>query len=71
METIPQQPKEDNVLAQAFQLIDPSGTLVPGTEDYDTIKLMIQSWIRQYGRNRALCMARLAAKHLDGWRKFL
>ena len=71
MKTIPQQPSDDSVLAQAFKLIDPSGTLVPGTEDYDTIKLMIQGWIREYGRNRALCMARLGAKHLNGWRKFL
>ena len=71
METIPLHPSETNVLAQAFKLIDPSGTLVPGTEDYDTIKLMIQGWIREYGRNRALCMARLGAKHLDGWRKFI
>ncbi len=71
METIPPQPDEDSVLAQAFKLIDPAATLVPGTEDYDTIKLMLQGWIREYGRNRALCMARLGAKHLDGWRKFL
>ena len=71
MENLPQQPDDDSILAQAFQLIDPTGTLVPGTEDYDTIKLMIQGWIREYGRNRALCMARLGAKHLNGWRKFL
>ncbi len=71
METIPPQSNEDNVLAQAFKLIDPSGTLAPGTEDYNTIRLMLQGWIRQYGQNRALCMARLGAKHLNGWRKFL
>ena len=71
MQTIPPQPDEDSVLAQAFKLIDPGATLVPGTEDYDTIQLMLQGWIREYGRNRALCMARLGAKHLDGWRKFL
>jgi hypothetical protein len=71
MKTIPPQPQEDNVLAQAFQLLDPSGTLSPGSEDHASIKLMLQGWIRQYGRNRALCMARLGAKHLDGWRKFL
>lgn len=71
METIPPQPNEDNVLAQAFKLIDPSGTLVPGTEPQDTIKLMLEGWIRQYGPNHALCMARLGAKHLDSWRKFL
>jgi hypothetical protein len=71
MEMIPEHPHENNVLAQAFKLVDPSGTLVPGTEDYDTIKLMLQGWIRQYGRNRALCMARLGAKHLHRWRKFI
>jgi hypothetical protein len=71
METIPPQPNEDNVLAQAFKHIDPPGTLVPGSEDYDTIKLIIQGWIRQYGPSRALCMARLGRKHLGRWRKFL
>lgn len=71
MDVIPSQPDQDSTLNMALVLIDPSGTLAPGTEDYDTIKLMIQGWIRQYGRNRALCMARLGAKHLDGWRKFL
>ncbi len=71
METIPPQSNEANVLAQAIELIDPSGTLAPGTEDYNTIRLMLQGWIRQYGQNRALCMARLGAKHLNGWRKFL
>ncbi len=71
MEPIPQQPNEDSTLNMALKLIDPSGTLVPGTEDYDTVKLMIQGWMREYGRNRALCMARLGAKHLNSWRKFL
>jgi hypothetical protein len=71
METISPQHNEASVLAQAFKFIDPSGTLEPGSEDYDTIKLMLQGWIRQYGPSRALCMARLGAKHLDGWRKFL
>ena len=71
MDTIPPQPDKDSTINMALKLIDPSGTLVPGTEDYDTIRLMIQGWLGQYGRNRALCMARLGAKHLDGWRKFL
>ena len=71
METIPPQPTEESLLAQAFRLIDPAGSLVPGSEDYDTIRLMLQGWIREYGSTRALCMARLGAKHLDGWRKFL
>ncbi|MDJ0803305.1 MAG: hypothetical protein QNI89_13110 [Desulfobacterales bacterium] len=71
METIPPQPNEESLLAQAFSLIDPAGSLVAGTEDYDTIRLMLQGWIREYGSTRALCMARLGAKHLDGWRKFL
>ena len=71
METIPPQPDKDSSLNMALKLIDPDGTLVPGTEDYDTLKCMIQGWVREYGRNRALCMARLGAKHLDGWRKLL
>jgi hypothetical protein len=27
--------------------------------------------MREYGRNRPLCMTRLGAKHLNSWRKFL
>ena len=68
---MPQQPNDDNVLAHAFKIIDPSGTLVPGTESYKTIKDMIQGWIDQCGPEKALDMARTGAKHLEGWRKFL
>jgi hypothetical protein len=68
---LPKHPHDDSTLSMALWMIDPDGTLVPGTEDYDTVKLMIQGWIGQYGRNRALCMARLGAKHLGSWRKFL
>ena len=71
MENIPQQSSDDKVLAQAFKIIDPSGTLVPGTQPYDTIRDMIQSWIDQCGPEKALDMARTGAKHLEGWRKFL
>ncbi len=61
----------DNFIPQALKLLDPGGSLKPGTEAYDTICCMIRGWIREFGPNRALCMARLGAKHLDGWRKFL
>jgi hypothetical protein len=71
METIPPQLNEDNVLAQAFKLIDPPGTLVPGTDAHDTIRCMLRGWINQYGADRALCMARLGRKRLGRWRKFL
>lgn len=55
----------------ALWIIDPAGSLKAGSEGYDTIKLMLQGWIREYGGNRAIYMARLSAKHPDGWRKFL
>ncbi len=71
MENIPQQPSEDDVLAQAFKIIDHSGTLVPGSRQYNTIRDMIQGWIDQCGLEKALDMARTGAKHLGGWRKFL
>jgi hypothetical protein len=39
METIPPQPNEENVLSEAIKLIDPSGTLVPGSDAHDTIRV--------------------------------
>jgi hypothetical protein len=71
METIPPQPNEENVLSEAFKLIDPSGTLVPGSDAHDTIRCMLRGWIHQYGKSRALCMARLGRNRLGRWRKFL
>ena len=62
---------KSDALSEAMNLIDPSGTLVPETEAYDTIKCLIQGWIRQYGYGRALCMARISRKRLGRWRKFL
>jgi hypothetical protein len=61
----------NNPLFEALELIDPSGTLVPGTEEHDKVSYMLQGWIDQNGPDQALCMARLGATHLDRWRKFL
>ena len=62
---------ENDLLSKAMNIIDPSGTLVPGTEAYETIRCLIIGWIRQYGYSRALCMARICRKRLGRWRKFL
>ena len=61
----------NSLLSDALTLIDPSGTLVPGTDAHDTIRCMLEGWIRHYGADRALCMARLGRKRLTRWRKFL
>jgi hypothetical protein len=71
MATSPNQPAEDSIIAEALALIDPSGTLVPGTGGYKRINALIRCWIDQCGPDYALCMAKASAKHLDRWRKFL
>jgi hypothetical protein len=71
METIPQHPHHDSVLAQAFKIIDPSGYLEPGAMEYNTIRDMILSWIDECGPDHALKMAEAGAEHLERWRKFL
>jgi len=64
---IPEQPKEDEIFHQAIALIDPSHTLVLGTESYDSIRDMILGWIDQFGPNNTLDMAKKGAVHLDMW----
>jgi hypothetical protein len=61
----------NNPLSDALELIDPTGTLVPGSQEHDTVSYMLQGWIDQNGPDQALCMARLGATHLESWRKFL
>ena len=61
----------NDTLSEALKMIDPSGTLVPGTSQYNVIVDMIQSWIRQHGPKEALDMARKSARHYDVWRKHL
>jgi hypothetical protein len=68
---MPQRKIEDETFAKVLLLIDPDGTLLPGTRQYDRISVMIRGWIDQCGPDYALCMAQIGAKHLDGWRKFL
>ena len=66
-----QQPasQDDDTVSKAMALIDPSGTLVPGTEEYDLIRDMIVKWIAGCGPDSALYMARQGANHLDKWMK--
>jgi hypothetical protein len=66
-----QRPNEDGTIAKALAPIDPQGTLVQGTPEYDRIIDLLQCWIDQCGKEYALCMAQVGAKHLDRWRKFL
>ena len=61
---------ENDTLSDAIKVIDPSGTIVPGSDAHDTIRCMLRDWIHQYGKSRALCMARLGKKRLGRWRKF-
>ena len=58
---------EVETITKALTLIDPSSTLVPGTDEYGTIKDMILGWIKECGQDCALDMARKGAKHLDSW----
>lgn len=60
---------ENDTLTKALTLIDPSGTLVPGTEEHDSIKDMIRGWIDECGPDHALAMARKGAEHLGSWLK--
>jgi hypothetical protein len=66
---IPEQPKEDDTFQKAMAFIDPSHTLVLGTEAYDSIRDMILGWIDQCGPNDTLDMAKKGAVHLDMWLK--
>ena len=61
----------NNPLPDALKMIDPSGTLVPGTEEHETVSYMLQGWIDQSGPDKALCMARMCRKRLGRWRKFI
>ena len=62
---IPEQPKEDEIFHQAMALIDPSHSLVLGTEIDNTIRYMILGWIEQFGPEYALQMAHSCEKHLE------
>ena len=60
---------EVETITKALTLIDPSGTLVPGTDAYETIRDMICGWIDKCGPDYARDMARKGAKHLETWLK--
>lgn len=64
----PQRTDQDgDTISKAMALIDPSGTLVSGTEEYELIRDMIVRWIEGCGPDNALYMARQGASHLDQW----
>jgi hypothetical protein len=49
---------KNDTINEAMKLIDPSGTLVPGTDEYDTIKDMLAVGIDVCGPDYALHMAK-------------
>ena len=49
------------------QVIDPEGMLEPGTRQYDSIRLMLQNWLDEFGPTETLAMARDSAKFLKTW----
>ena len=61
---------ERDSLSDALALIDPAGTLVPGTEAHDAIRDMILGWMDRCGPGYAIGMAQKGAKHLDRWMKY-
>jgi hypothetical protein len=67
----PDQSNNAKTMSQAIALIDPSHTLVLGTELDDTIRYMILGWIEQFGPEYALEMAQSCEKHLERWGKFM
>jgi hypothetical protein len=71
MVTESHQPTEDGTFAKALALIDPKGTLVPGTKEHDWMCDLIRCWIDQCGPDYALCMAEVGAEHFERWRKLL
>ena len=66
---IPEKPKEDGTFQKAMTFIDPSHTLVLGTEPYDSVRDMILGWIDEFGPNCTFDMAKKGAVHLDMWLK--
>ena len=60
---------DHDTVSKALELIDPSGSLVPGTEAYGLIRDMILKWIDGCGSENALYMARQGANHLEKWMK--
>jgi hypothetical protein len=69
MVKVPQPTDDDSILQSAMSLLDPSGTLVPGTEAYDVIRDMTLGWIERCGPENALDMAQHFATHLAMWLK--
>ena len=53
---------ESATLIEALKLLDPDGTLVPGTSDFDNTKAMVIKWTRRYGPGQALEMVERSVK---------
>jgi len=61
----------NDTLNEALRLIDPDGTLVPGTRQHDRIREMVEIWLRRHSPEEVLEMARNRAKYLNVWWKVL
>ena len=61
----------NDTINEALKLIDPEGMLIPGTRQYDSIKEMLEFWIRQHGPVETLEMSRNSATYLKVWWKVL
>jgi hypothetical protein len=57
---------EKDTLSRALTIIDPSETLVPGTDECESIKNLILRWIDECGSDFALDMARMAKNTWTG-----
>ena len=53
---------EHAILIEALKLLDPDGTLVPGTSECDNTKAMVLKWVRRYGPGKALEMVERSVK---------
>lgn len=62
--------REGDTIREAMKLMDPSGTLQPGTMAYKTMRDMILRWVNECGPEYALCMAKVGAEHFERWRKY-
>lgn len=62
--------REGDTIREAMKLMDPSGTLQPGTMEYKVIRDMILRWISECGLEYALCMAKVCAERFERWRKY-
>ena len=60
---------EEDALSKALKLLDPEGTLVPGTQEYEDTAVMVTKWFDTYGTAETLEMVRDCMQHMEGSKK--